>query len=324
MTDRLTVLITGSNRGLGLAMAQNVALRAEPVVLLASSRQGTDLALRKGHPRTQILYPKLDVTIDESVRALAREREHNGGVDVLINNAGIVLEKADGSNYGSDIVEEEFDVSESDGMAERSTQLSAAPDYFGTVRMIETFLPLMKPGTGRVVNISSQAAQTIDLPLPKTGTLRVLQSNDLAWSYLAAVRNPQDDDGWSHKGFRPGYCTSKALLNLVSEAFAVQYPGIAINAACPGVLDTPMAADAPPGVVKKALAQGTRLPLRLAFEDIGGVSGKFWAGKTTADTGPGFGELPVIVEDGTYSALPVMDPWIGREATWDFEEPVAA
>ena len=43
--------------------------------------------------------------------------------------------------------------------------------------------------------------------------------------------------------------------------------------------------------------QGARVPLRLAFDDdFNGASGKFFAGVTSADTGPGESEFPSSIK----------------------------
>ena len=38
------------------------------------------------------------------------------------------------------------------------------------------------------------------------------------------------------------------------------------------------------------VVDGARLPMRLAFDDINGVSGKLWAGRSSLDNEPGQGE----------------------------------
>jgi NAD(P)-dependent dehydrogenase (short-subunit alcohol dehydrogenase family) len=78
-----TVLITGSNRGIGLELCRQLMERGEEVI--ATCR----------HPSTELvslgirIIPEVDVTRDESVRSLSDEL---GGerIDILINNAGVL------------------------------------------------------------------------------------------------------------------------------------------------------------------------------------------------------------------------------------------
>lgn len=84
----LRVLITGSTRGIGLALAQGFRDQGAKVVVTgrdAASALRVAQELGKGH-----FGYGLDVANEESVIALAKHVETDiGGIDVLINNAGI-------------------------------------------------------------------------------------------------------------------------------------------------------------------------------------------------------------------------------------------
>lgn len=79
-----TVLITGANRGIGLAFARAFAARGDTVVGTAREPATAD-DLRASGAEVE----ELDVTDDASVSALA-ERLSGRRVDLLINNAGIL------------------------------------------------------------------------------------------------------------------------------------------------------------------------------------------------------------------------------------------
>lgn len=87
-----SVLVTGSNRGIGLEWCRQYA--AADWRVFASCRHpetADDLqALAQRHPRLSV--HRLDVTEAESVYALRAELQ-NESIDVLINNAGVYLEK---------------------------------------------------------------------------------------------------------------------------------------------------------------------------------------------------------------------------------------
>lgn len=82
-----TILITGSNRGVGLALAQEYARRGWNVIATCRTpREATELrALASSNPK--VLVEELDVTSHEDIQALARK--YRGiPIDVLFNNAG--------------------------------------------------------------------------------------------------------------------------------------------------------------------------------------------------------------------------------------------
>src|SRR3954452_1915456 len=83
-----TTLITGANKGLGLATAR-LLLAAGHTVWIASrdAERGRRAAANLGTRAVQ-----LDVTDDASVTAAAKTVEAGGGLDVLVNNAGIQVE----------------------------------------------------------------------------------------------------------------------------------------------------------------------------------------------------------------------------------------
>ena len=137
----MRVFITGSNRGLGFEFTRQLLARGEQV--FASCRKPDKAAgltkLAQEHPdRLTIL--QLEVTDQEQIEAVAAKVDRMAdGLDLLINNAGILYE---GERFGS---------LESEQLLETLQVNSVAP-----VMVAQQFVPLLRKGEQpKVVNISS-------------------------------------------------------------------------------------------------------------------------------------------------------------------------
>ena len=100
-----TVLITGANRGIGLALARRFASRGDRVI--AVCRHGSE-ALAATGARVE---PGIDVTDGDALAALA-QRLGDERIDLLVLNAGIMARDALGSidNAGFDAIRRQFEV----------------------------------------------------------------------------------------------------------------------------------------------------------------------------------------------------------------------
>ena len=95
-TGRRVAIVTGANRGIGFEVCRQLAASGQHVVLGSRSAAAGEAAARSLAARGIDVEPHpLDVTDDESVRALVDHVEHGlGGADVLVNNAGLLLEES--------------------------------------------------------------------------------------------------------------------------------------------------------------------------------------------------------------------------------------
>ena len=142
------VLITGSSRGLGLALAEEFAGQGARLVICA--RDQRELETARGRLETQaaeVLALTCDVSVQEDVQSLINQATARfGHIDVLVNNAGVIqvgpLE------------------------AQSLTDFQEAMDvmFWGTVYPTLAVLPQMKQrGSGHVANITSIGGK-ISLP----------------------------------------------------------------------------------------------------------------------------------------------------------------
>lgn len=134
------VLLTGASRGIGKAIALVLADAGYPVV--GTSRDTAKLpSSLTGHPR--LTFVPMDVTDPRSVaKGVAEAARLLGGIDVLVNNAGI-------SQIGP--LEE---MPEAQGRAVMET------DLFGAAAVIRAALPhLRTAGGGLIINVTSLAGR---------------------------------------------------------------------------------------------------------------------------------------------------------------------
>ena len=145
-----TVLVTGASRGIGAASARRLAAAGAAVLLVARSVEGLervreDVDVAGGTARS---YPADLADRDQVDALLARLREDNHDVDVVVSNAGKSIRRSVAESY-----DRFHDVT-------RTTEIN----YFGPVRLLLGLLPLMRARrSGQIINVSSVSA---DLPAP--------------------------------------------------------------------------------------------------------------------------------------------------------------
>ena len=83
-----TVLITGSNRGIGLELVRQFSQRDWNVIATARNPQAAEKLRRLAAGNDRIVIEKLDVTDDQAIAALA-EKYRSQPIDILLNNAGL-------------------------------------------------------------------------------------------------------------------------------------------------------------------------------------------------------------------------------------------
>lgn len=138
------ILITGGSSGLGLAMAQALAANNQ-IAIVARNQQKLDEAvatITKVAPGASVKGYSIDVSGPTSQQALSAVADDMGGLDMLINSAGILRE-----GYFAELSDADF----------RDTM---EINFFGTVNAIRAVLPHLKASKGRILNIASIAGIT--------------------------------------------------------------------------------------------------------------------------------------------------------------------
>jgi NAD(P)-dependent dehydrogenase (short-subunit alcohol dehydrogenase family) len=127
-------LVTGANKGIGFAIAQQLADAGLAVIVGARDEAaGRAAAARIGGARALVL----DVTSNESIQAAAGAVDV---LDVLVSNAGIAdPDDAGAATVAASVLRRTFDV-----------------NFFGAVETTQAFLPhLRRSSRGRIVLVSS-------------------------------------------------------------------------------------------------------------------------------------------------------------------------
>ncbi|MES2221457.1 MAG: SDR family NAD(P)-dependent oxidoreductase [Acidobacteriota bacterium] len=138
------VLITGSSRGLGLAIAEEFGRHGAKLILTARDAQELDRARSLLIERTaiqpnQVLVVPADLRRQEEVQSvIERATEHFGRIDILVNNAGVIT------------------VGPIESQTIENFRSVMDTNFFSAVQCSMTVLPQMiSRGDGTIVNISS-------------------------------------------------------------------------------------------------------------------------------------------------------------------------
>ncbi|MDP7094365.1 MAG: SDR family oxidoreductase [Gammaproteobacteria bacterium] len=109
--DAPTILITGSNRGLGLEFTRQYAAKGWNIIASCRNPSKADALQELADSNEQIAIETLDITSDEQVNALAK-RYAGQPIDVLLNNAGIygTLEKQTLGSFDFEEAKRVFDI----------------------------------------------------------------------------------------------------------------------------------------------------------------------------------------------------------------------
>jgi NAD(P)-dependent dehydrogenase (short-subunit alcohol dehydrogenase family) len=167
-------LVTGANRGLGLAFVRAL-LEAGAAKVYAGARDPSAVTL------PGVVPLKLDVTRDEDVMAAAREA---ADVTLLINNAGIAIPGGFLADGAVEAAREHLEV-----------------NFLGPMRMARAFAPVLKAnGGGALINVLS-VGSWINGPMLAT----YAASKSAAWALTNGLRLELEGQGTQVLGLHAGF-----------------------------------------------------------------------------------------------------------------------
>lgn len=244
MSQNRVAVVTGSNQGIGFATVKALCSDFEGSVYLTSRNEERGLAAVEELKKIglQPKYHQLDINDESSVLRLRDYlKDTYGGLDVLVNNAAILLPFKEGMS--------------DDNFAEHACTVMQT-NYFDTQRACKILFPILKPHA-RVVNLSSMLGHLTHIPGEDSVAVNLrakLASPDLTYEELdslmhnfvdAAQKGEHTKYGWPATGYYTTYIVSKigvsALTRIQHRDFERDSrEDIVINHVHPGYVSTQM------------------------------------------------------------------------------------
>ena len=153
--EQRIVLITGANKGIGFEVARQLARKNFHVFLGARNVNAGRVAAEKLRAESEgekqpnnVEFLEIDVSESDSVRRAAEEfSKHADHLDVLVNNAGIIV---DGDE---DVLK----------ISDEILETTLRTNTIGPLIVAQAFVPFLKKSKApRIVNVSSSGGQLAD------------------------------------------------------------------------------------------------------------------------------------------------------------------
>uniref|UniRef100_A0A915Q1G7 carbonyl reductase (NADPH) n=1 Tax=Setaria digitata TaxID=48799 RepID=A0A915Q1G7_9BILA len=283
--------VTGANKGIGYGIVKGLAEKVHGGIIYLTARNdklGTE-SLRKlikelgDKRRSEINFHQLDITSRNSCENFASflKKEH-GGLDVLINNAGIAFR---------------YEATEP---PEEQARITIGVNYEGTKQVSNILFPLIRDG-GRVVNVSSSegviAGRYSDeiIAMLTSPSLTIADIDKFTQDYIkACVENKRKENGFPPSAYKVSKAAEIALtfiqakelkprnilVNAVSKFLCIFCPEEEQFEAChPGYVKTDMTSDRAPLTIE----EGADTPIYLATLEGNEPTGKFFYKRKVID-----------------------------------------
>lgn len=238
-----TVLVTGGNTGIGLALCELLVQDHDCFVYLGSRNleRGTQavnsIKEKVGAGKADnIELVQIDVCSEESIAAAADQLKAKGvTLYGLVNNAGV------GIQTSGNILDTNF---------------------YGPKRVTEAFLGMIDTKEGRIVNVSSGAG-SMWVTRQDDKTKKLFSDPDIKWDVLEAAVKEHMAVKDLHMG---GYSLSKAGLTSLTMIQARENPNLKVTSLSPGFIATNMTAGFGAKLTPK---EGCVSALKCLFGDVG-------------------------------------------------------
>lgn len=226
-------LITGASRGLGLALARQLAEQGWGLLIDARRKKALEQAGLELATRTKVIAIAGDVTAQSHRKKLLKAAQELGGLDLIVNNASLL-----GPSPQPQLLEYPLDVLEDVYRA----------NVIAPLALIQTLHPALKPDAC-IINITSDAGVEAYVGWGGYGSSKAALEH---LSHILAEENPSLRVYWVDPG--------DMRTQMQQEAF----PGEDIN-------DRPLPEESVPGLI--ALIQGEAPSGRYRAREVIGSRG---------------------------------------------------
>jgi carbonyl reductase 1 len=240
-TPKKIAVITGANKGIGKEIARRMGTEPDFTALIACrnvelGRAAADeliaYGIKEDCPCEVVALPvALDLTDSASIAKVAKfVEEKYGVVDVIVNNAAICFN--DPTLYGK----VEFTP------FEKQARITIQTNFFGTLEVTQSFLPLLKKSSSpRIINVASAAGRLTILRSQSlvdeftSDKLKIPHLSKLMQKFVSDV----EDGTHAQKGW-PNTCYGVSKLGIIAltKILARQHPEMMVNSVDPGYCKT--------------------------------------------------------------------------------------
>jgi len=274
MSSSKVAVVTGSNKGIGLAIVRALCKKFDGDVYVTSrnKERGLDAVKLLEDEGLKPKFHQLDIDDVESIKVLKNDMESKyGGIDVLVNNAGIAYKQSSTAPFSE------------------QAEVTLQTNYFSTLNACNILIPIMK-SKGRVVNVSSMVSawsvKKCSQPLQDFFRSDTITEADLTEKMKDFVRYAKEGTHEANGFPNTAYGVSKIGVTVMTRILAKRLRengknDILLNCCCPGWVRTDMAGPKAP----LSPDQGAETPVYLALlsSDLNEPHGKYLSEKKVHD-----------------------------------------